>query len=110
MDLVLVVAIVRSVSLEEAERSLQRLGVRGITVSKAKGYGEYANFLSPDHHPEQVKIEVFVPRDRSQSVIDALFKSTSTGSPGDGIIAVVPVERVVSVRTGAPDVPNPIPA
>ena len=110
MDVVLIVAIVRSVSLEEAERTLQRLGVRGITVSKAKGYGEYANFFSHDHLTDQVKIEVFVPRQRSQAVVDGLLKATHTGTPGDGIVAVVPVEAVVSVRTGAPAIPNSMPA
>ncbi len=45
MDLRLVVAIIRPGALESVEKRLQELGVRGLTVMRAKGYGAHANFL-----------------------------------------------------------------
>ena len=53
MELALAVAIIRSLALEDAEKRLQRIGVRGITVTKVKGYGEHANFRDPGCRPHR---------------------------------------------------------
>jgi|GEM_PF-4017453 len=65
MDRMLVVAIIRSSSLEAAEKGLQQIGVRDITVTKVRTYAEHVDFLSRDHLVEQVKIEVFAAQDRA---------------------------------------------
>ena len=48
MELKLVVAIIRPLALESVERALQQMGVRGLTVSRAKGFGAHANLFSRD--------------------------------------------------------------
>jgi nitrogen regulatory protein P-II 1 len=106
MDFTLVVAIVPPVELEAVEERLKKIGVRGITVSKAKGYGAYANFFSHDWMVEQVRVEVFAERDRAELIAQAIMDAVDSDSPGAGIVAILPVEKVYSVRTRAEAVPN----
>lgn len=103
MECVLVVAILRRTSLEAAEKRLQEIGVRDITVTKARGYGEHADFLSSDHLVEQVKIEMLVPRARAQLIANTILEPGFAGA-GDGeVVAILPVETVIGGR-GAPPV------
>jgi nitrogen regulatory protein P-II 1 len=106
MDLMLVVAIIQSSSLEAVEKGLQQMGVRDITVTKVRGYGEYVDFLSRDHLGEQVKIEVFAPRDRAQHIASAIVDAAHVESSGDGIVATLRVESILDVRTRSEAVPN----
>lgn len=99
MDLALVVAIVRGLALEAAEANLHEMGVRGITVTKVRGYGEYANFYARDWMMDQVKIEVFAAREQAERVAGAILDAAHTGSPGDGIVAILPVATLLSART-----------
>lgn len=94
MELALVVAIVGVASLEVAEKGLQEVGVRDITVTKVKGYGEYADFLSRDHLVERVKIEAFVPRHRAQLVANVMVKAA--GAAGEEFVAILPVDALFS--------------
>ena len=103
MECVLVVAILRRTSLEAAEKRLQEVGVRDITVTKARGYGEHADFLSSDHLVEQVKIEVFAPRDRARLIADTLVEARLGGAAEGEVVAILPVEAVIGGR-GAPPV------
>jgi len=105
-EFALVVAIIRGLALEAAEKKLQGLGVRGITVSKVKGYGEYANFYTRDWMVDQVKMEVFAARNQVERIAGAILDAAHTGSPGDGIVAILPVETVISARTRAEVIPN----
>ena len=82
--------------------------MRGITVSKAKGYGEYANFYARDWMADQIKIEVFAPRGQVERIAGAIIDAAHTGSAGDGIVAILPVETVLSARTRAEAVANPL--
>jgi nitrogen regulatory protein P-II 1 len=109
MDAVLVVAIIRTIALEPTERALQRIGVRGITVFKGKGFGEHPvshDFLSRDWADDDVKIEIYAAREQAERIASTIMDTAHSGSPGDGIVAIVPVERVFSVRTRAETVPN----
>ena len=106
MELALVVAIIRSLALEDAEKRLQEIGVRGITVTKVKGYGEHANFFTRDWMTDEVKIEVFAARDKVERIAAAILDAAHTGSPGDGIVAILPVDQVFSARTRAEAIPN----
>jgi len=108
MELSLVVAILPTLELDAVEKMLGRMGVRGVTVSKAKGYGAYANFYAQDWMVEQAKIEIFVERRRAESVAQAIIEVAHTGFPGDGIVAILPVEKVFSVRTRAEAIPNSV--
>ena len=108
MEVVLVVGIIRGSALEKTEKTLQEIGVRGMTVTKVKGYGEYANFFTRDWMTDEVKIEVFAARDDMERVDGAILDAVHTGSPGDGIVAILPVDRMFSARTRSDALPNSI--
>ena len=106
MELRLVVAIIRTFALEPVEKTLQEMGVRGLTVSRAKGFGEHANFFSRDWLVDQVKIEIYLEQDRVESIVAAILDAAHSESPGGGIVTVLPVEKVYSVRTRCEEAPN----
>ncbi|MFE2299253.1 P-II family nitrogen regulator [Streptomyces sp. NPDC059445] len=103
----LITAIVKPFRLDEVKAALQELGVHGMTVTEASGYGrqrghtevyrgaEYQVDLVP-----KVRIEVVVEDAVADAVIDAVVKAAQTGKIGDGKVWSVPVETVVRVRTG----------
>lgn len=103
----LITAIVKPYRLDEVKTALQELGVHGLTVTEASGYGrqrghtevyrgaEYRVDLVP-----KVRIEVVVDDADSDAVIDAIVKAARTGKIGDGKVWSIPVETVVRVRTG----------
>ncbi|MFF3447518.1 P-II family nitrogen regulator [Streptomyces sp. NPDC002667] len=103
----LITAIVKPHRLDEVKTALQELGVHGMTVTEASGYGrqrghtevyrgaEYRVDLVP-----KVRIEVVVGDAEADAVIDAVVTAAQTGKIGDGKVWSVPVETVVRVRTG----------
>jgi nitrogen regulatory protein P-II 1 len=103
----LITAIVKPYRLDEVKTALQELGVHGLTVTEASGYGrqrghtevyrgaEYRVDLVP-----KVRIEVVVADADADAVIDAIVRAARTGKIGDGKVWSVPVETVVRVRTG----------
>ncbi|MET8133880.1 MULTISPECIES: P-II family nitrogen regulator [unclassified Streptomyces] len=103
----LITAVVKPHRLDEVKTALQELGVHGLTVTEASGYGrqrghtevyrgaEYRVDLVP-----KVRIEVVVEDAVADAVIDAVVKAAQTGKIGDGKVWSVPVETVVRVRTG----------
>ncbi len=106
----LIMAIIKPFTLEEVRAALTLLGVQGLTVSEVKGFGrqkgqteiyrgaEYqVNFLP------KVKIEVAVPSEMADQVVEAITRSAHTGKIGDGKIFIVDLERVVRIRTGELD-------
>ena len=95
-----VTAIVRTAMLPDVERRLRELDVPGISVTKVKGYGEYANFFTSDWIVEHARIEIFLPASRAQDVAHAIVDAAATGEPGDGIVVVLPVEQMYRIRTG----------
>lgn len=99
MECVLVVAILRRSSLEAAEKRLQHIGVRDITVTKARGYGEHADLLSSDHLVEQVKIEVFAPRDRAGLIASTIVEAGFGGAGEGEVVAILPVEAMIGGRS-----------
>ena len=107
----LITAVIKPFTLEEVSAALTSLGVPGLTVSEVKGFGrqkgqteiyrgaEYqVNFLP------KVKIEVAVPSEIADQVVEAIMRSAHTGKIGDGKIFVMDLERVVRIRTGEVDV------
>lgn len=96
-----VTAIIQRDALEKVEQALQGIGVRGISVTKVKGYGEYANFYSRDWmvSVSHVRIEIFTEKARVNAIVNAILEAAHMGLPGDGIVVVVPVEQIFRVRT-----------
>ncbi|MGW0764338.1 P-II family nitrogen regulator [Streptomyces sp. NK08204] len=103
----LITAIVKPYRLDAVKTALQELGVHGLTVTEASGYGrqrghtevyrgaEYRVDLVP-----KARIEVVVEDAVADDVIDAVVRAAQTGKIGDGKVWSVPVETVVRVRTG----------
>jgi len=99
MDLMLVVAIIPSSYLEAAEKGMQQIGVRDITVTKVRTYAAHVDFLSRDNLVDQVKIEVFASQERAQRVASAIAAAANIESPGDGVVATLRVESMLNPST-----------
>lgn len=97
-----VTAIVRSELLEQVEARLVDAGVEGLTVVPVKGYGEYANLFSHDWMVRHAQVEIFAAREKVPEIVGAIMAAARTGSPGDGIVAVQPVEHLYRVREENP--------
>ena len=103
----LITAIIKPAKMEDVKSALTEYGVAGMTVSEASGFGrqrghtevyrgtEYTVDLVP-----KIRIEVLVDEKDVDAVVEAISKSASTGSVGDGKVWVTPVDHVVRVRTG----------
>ena len=99
MELRKVIAIVRNQSLENLEGRLVDMRIKGFSVSKVKGYGEYANFFNPDWMVTHTRIEIFTKLSRVDEIVAAIMEVAHTGTEGDGIVAVLPVEKLYRIRT-----------
>jgi len=99
MEFNIVIAIVRLEALEKVEARMQEIGVRGISVTKVKGYGEYKNFYSKDWMVSSARIEIFAGKARARDIAAAIMEVAHSGLSGDGIVAIMPVETVFRIRT-----------
>lgn len=96
-----VTAIIRRDVLEKVETQLQALGVPGISVTKVKGYGEYADFYSRDWLTSHMRIEIFTTEECAEPIANAIMGSAHSGQGGDGIVAILPVEQLYRIRSHA---------
>ena len=106
----LVMAIIKPFKLDDVREALTPLGVQGLTVSEVKGFGRQKGqteiYRGAEYHVSflpKVKIEVVVPDDLADAVVEAVMRSAHTGKIGDGKIFVVDIERAVRIRTGEMD-------
>jgi nitrogen regulatory protein P-II 2 len=109
-DMKLVMAIIKPFKLDDVREALTPLGVQGLTVSEVKGFGRQKGqteiYRGAEYHVNflpKVKIEVAVPSDLAEQVVEAIMKAAHTGKIGDGKIFLMDVERVVRIRTGELD-------
>jgi nitrogen regulatory protein P-II 1 len=98
MELSAVIAIIRHDKLEPVERRLQEIGIKGISVSKVKGYGEYPNFFTRDWMVESVRLEIFTTKEKADTIVAAIAEAGHSGSRGDGIVVVYPIEKFYNIR------------
>lgn len=70
-----VTAILRPDRLKEVEDKLRSLGVPGISVTRVKGFGEYANFYKADWLCTHVRIEVFTSKHKADAVAEAIMEA-----------------------------------
>jgi nitrogen regulatory protein P-II 1 len=103
-------AIIRPEKLEIVKKALSDAGYVGMTVSEVKGRGVQGGIVERYRGREyivdlipKVKIELVVKEEDVDNVIDIICENARTGNPGDGKIFVIPVERVVRVRTKEED-------
>jgi nitrogen regulatory protein P-II 1 len=100
-------AIIKPFKLDEVKEALQDVGVQGITVTEAKGFGRQKGHTELYRGAEyvvdflpKVKIEIVVSEDRVESSVEAIQKAARTGRIGDGKIFVLNVEEAIRIRTG----------
>ena len=100
-------AVIKPFKLDEVKEALQDAGVQGMTVLEAKGYGRQKGHSELYRGAEyvidflpKIKIDVVVPDDMVNSVVDAIQAAARTGKIGDGKIFVSDVLDVIRIRTG----------
>ena len=100
-------AIIKPFKLDEVKEALQEVGVQGITVTEAKGFGRQKGHTELYRGAEyvvdflpKVKIEIVINEDRQEAAIEAIQKAARTGRIGDGKIFVLNVEEAIRIRTG----------
>ena len=100
-------AIIKPFKLDEVKEALQEVGLQGITVTEAKGFGRQKGHTELYRGAEyvvdflpKVKIEIVVSDDTVERAMEALRNAAQTGRIGDGKIFVSPIEEVVRIRTG----------
>src|SRR4051794_5173726 len=106
----LVIGIVRPEKVNDVLEALYRAEVRGLSISRVQGHGgeldrveTYRGTTVKMGLSEKVRFEIAVSDPFVQPTIDALCDGGRTGEVGDGKIMVLPVERVVRIRTGESD-------
>ncbi len=106
----LVIAIIKPFKLDDVREALTPLGVQGLTVSEVKGFGRQKGqteiYRGAEYHVSflpKVKVEVAVPSDLAEQVVEAIMKAAHTGKIGDGKIFVMDLDRAVRIRTGELD-------
>lgn len=100
-------AIIKPFKLEEVKEALNGIGITGMTISEVKGYGRQKGHREIYRGAEyvvdfipKVKLEIIVPGERVETVVETIRQAANTGKIGDGKIFVLPVAEVVRVRTG----------
>ena len=100
-------AVIKPFKLDDVKEALQDIGVQGMTVLEAKGYGRQKGHSELYRGAEyvidflpKIKIEVVVADDLAPAVIDAIQTAARTGKIGDGKIFVSSLEDVIRIRTG----------
>jgi nitrogen regulatory protein P-II 1 len=100
-------AIIKPFKLDDVKEALQEIGLQGMTVVEAKGFGRQKGHTELYRGAEYVvdflpklKVEVVVADDQVESALEAIQKAAKTGKIGDGKIFVLDVLNVVRIRTG----------
>ena len=100
-------AIIKPFKLDEVKEALHEIGVSGITVTEAKGFGRQKGHTELYRGAEyvvdflpKVKLEVVVGDALADRVVEAIASAAQTGRIGDGKIFVMPIDEVIRIRTG----------
>jgi nitrogen regulatory protein P-II 1 len=103
----LITAIIKPFKLDDVRDALGEVGVTGMTVSEVKGFGRQKGHTELYRGAEYVvdflpklKLEIAVPDDDAERVVETIVETASSGRIGDGKIFVSDVERAVRIRTG----------
>jgi len=108
----LIIAIIQPNKLDAVKEALVKIGIQGMTVTGAKGFGRqkgqplaFLGLLNMEGKPftvdfvPKVRIEVVVNDDVVDRVVDTIVATAKTGTVGDGKLFVIPVSRAVRIRT-----------
>ena len=100
-------AIIKPFKLDEVKEALQEIGIQGITVTEAKGFGRQKGHTELYRGAEyvvdflpKVKVELVVSNERLEAAVEAIQKTARTGRIGDGKIFIFDVQEAIRIRTG----------
>ena len=100
-------AIIKPFKLDEVKEALQDMGVQGMTVLEAKGYGRQKGHTELYRGAEyvvdflpKIKVEVVVEDSQLEPALEAITRAARTGRIGDGKIFVSDIAEVIRIRTG----------
>jgi nitrogen regulatory protein P-II 1 len=100
-------AIIKPFKLDEVKEALQEVGIQGLSVTEAKGFGRQKGHTELYRGAEyvvdflpKVKIEVVLADEQVDSAVEAIINAAKTGKIGDGKIFILPVEQAIRIRTG----------
>ena len=100
-------AIIKPFKLDEVKEALQEVGVQGLSVIEAKGFGRQKGHTELYRGAEyvvdflpKVKIEVVISDEQLESVLEAIINAARTDKIGDGKIFVSTIEQAIRIRTG----------
>ena len=103
-------AVIKPFQLDDVREALSEIGITGMTASEVKGFGRQKGHTELYRGAEyvvdflpKVKIEIVVSEDQAEPCLEAISETARTGRIGDGKIFVIPVEKVVRIRTGELD-------
>ena len=103
----LVTAIIKPFKLDDVREALTEHGIQGLTVTEVKGFGRQKGHTELYRGAEYVidflpklKIEIAVPGERVDEVIEVISKTANTGKIGDGKIFITNIEQAIRIRTG----------
>ena len=110
IDVKKIEAIIKPFKLDEVKEALHEVGVSGITVTEAKGFGRQKGHTELYRGAEyvvdflpKVKLEVVVSEDQAERVVEAIAAAAQTGRIGDGKIFVSTIDSALRIRTGERD-------
>ena len=103
-------AIIKPFKLDEVKDALHEVGVSGITVTEAKGFGRQKGHTELYRGAEyvvdflpKVKLEIIVPDNMAEQVVESISNAAKTGRIGDGKIFVSDIGTAIRIRTGEHD-------
>ena len=103
----LIIAVIKPFKLDEVKEALEALGIRGMTVSDARGFGRQKGHTEVYRGAEyqvdfvpKTRIEVAADDSQVDEIVKAIVTSARTDSIGDGKVWVLPAEQIVRIRTG----------
>jgi len=102
-----VVAIIKPFKLSNVHDALHDIGVAGLTVVEAKGHGHqkghaeiYRSVEYVAHYLTKLRLEIIVPDDRVDQVVETIVATARTGQAGDGKVYVYTIDQLRRIRTG----------
>ena len=103
----MIIAIIKPFKLDDVRDALGEVGVQGMTVTEVRGFGRQKGHTELYRGAEYVvdflpklRLEIAVPDERAEAVIEAVVESAASGRIGDGKIFVHHLEQAVRIRTG----------
>ncbi|TPW31387.1 P-II family nitrogen regulator [Pararhizobium mangrovi] len=100
-------AIIKPFKLDEVKEALQEVGLQGITVTEAKGFGRQKGHTELYRGAEyvvdflpKVKVEIVLSDETAEAAVEAIRNAAQTGRIGDGKIFISTVDEVIRIRTG----------